>query len=182
MKRTVIGVPLCATTAIPNDPAWPSSPEPSSYAQIGVGGSRGCSCLAICFCVNEYASSPLGVATTIPSPGNGTFWMNFSSCAPTDAAAGRVRAAHGRRSIPPPAAALVCKKLRRVNLRLKCLSPLILSSSLRGSSFNSFVFSFPCSFELRPINTACCSKSIAALRRARGKNRLRALAVLTSRH
>ena len=38
VKLTVNGVPLRATRAIPNEPAWPASPEPSSYAQSGVGG------------------------------------------------------------------------------------------------------------------------------------------------
>ncbi len=30
LKLTSSAVPLCPTTAIPNEPAWPSSPEPSS--------------------------------------------------------------------------------------------------------------------------------------------------------
>jgi hypothetical protein len=53
VKSIVGGVPLSATTAIPNEPAWPPSPEPSSYAQTGVDGRSGWSCLLMVAWVNE---------------------------------------------------------------------------------------------------------------------------------
>jgi hypothetical protein len=53
VKSIVSGVPRSATTAIPNEPAWPPSPEPSSYAQTGVDGRSGWSCLLMGVWVNE---------------------------------------------------------------------------------------------------------------------------------
>ena len=109
MKLTSSGVPLCAITAIPNEPAWPPSPEPSSYAQSGVGGSSGCSCRAICVCVNAIDPP---VATTIPLPGNGTGSRYFLRLPPAAAFADGGRTPHGRASAAPAPTPCRSKRLR----------------------------------------------------------------------
>ena len=113
MKLISSGMPLWATTAIPNEPAWPPSPEPSSYAQIGVGGKLGCSCRAIGRCVNAYWFIPLGVATTIPAPGNGNGWIYLVSKLCDGLSANAWRTVHGRVS-PALAAAPHLRKDRLV--------------------------------------------------------------------
>jgi hypothetical protein len=67
--------------------------------------------------VNEYSLAPLGVATTIPAPGNGTGSRYFRSCGPAAARAAGVRAAHGSASAAP-APAPYRKKRRRVILSM----------------------------------------------------------------
>src|SRR6266700_1657416 len=64
---------------MPNEPAWPARPEPSSYAHTGVGGKSGCSRRRISLWMKEYWPGPLGVATTMPLPGTGTGSRNFLS-------------------------------------------------------------------------------------------------------
>ncbi len=89
-----------ATTAIPNEPAWPASPEPSSDAHRGVGGRSGCSWRLISVSVKEYVFGALGEATTIPAPGTGRGWTYFASLPPFAARAAGTRAAHGTASAP----------------------------------------------------------------------------------
>jgi hypothetical protein len=47
-------------------------------------------------CVNAYWLSPLGVATTIPAPGNGSSWIYFVSKLRAGGAANACRTVHGR--------------------------------------------------------------------------------------
>jgi hypothetical protein len=65
------GTPTSAGTAIPNEPAWPERPLPSSYAQSGVEGRSGCRWRQIWRSENAYLPSDAGRATTIPSPDTG---------------------------------------------------------------------------------------------------------------
>jgi hypothetical protein len=63
--------------------------------------------------VNEYWLLPLGVATMIPAPGNGTGSKYFVSLPPAAALATWVRAAHGSANAAP-APTPYCTKRRRV--------------------------------------------------------------------
>ena len=58
--------------AMPNEPACPPRPEPSSYAQTGVLGNWGCRRRWICLSVKRYSPGAAGVATTMPAPGTGS--------------------------------------------------------------------------------------------------------------
>ena len=49
----------------------------------------------ISVCVNEYWFVPLGVATTIPTPGNGNGWIYFVSVLRAGLAANACRTVHG---------------------------------------------------------------------------------------
>ncbi len=110
MKLTSSGVPLCATTAIPNEPAWPASPEPSSYAHNGVGGRCGMQ-LPRDLGLRERVLVRLrsGVATTIPAPGSGTGWTYFVSLPPGAALATGIRDAHGNGQSGPRSHAVLQK-------------------------------------------------------------------------
>src|SRR4029453_8284269 len=88
---------------MPNDPAWPPSPEPSSYAQNGVGRRLGCSCRAISRNVNAYWFIPLGGATTIPAPGNGNGWTYLVSKLRAGIVANACRTVHGKARVAPVA-------------------------------------------------------------------------------
>src|SRR6266542_203171 len=81
---------------MPNEPACPPSPDPSSYAQNGVGGRLGCRCRAISLSVKAYWFIPLGVATTIPAPGNGNGWIYLVSKLRAGPVANACRTVHGR--------------------------------------------------------------------------------------
>jgi hypothetical protein len=63
--------------------------------------------------VNEYRLRPLGVTTTMPSPGNGNGSRYFKSFPPLAAYASGARATHGSAN-PVPAAIPYRNKRRRV--------------------------------------------------------------------
>src|SRR5450755_85789 len=67
-----MGVPVVAAMAMPSEPAWPDSPEPSSYAHTGVAGRSGCRWRRISRSEKAYRSGATWDATTMPSPGCGT--------------------------------------------------------------------------------------------------------------
>src|SRR5450759_3326850 len=104
---------------MPNEPAWPARPEPSSYAHTGVGGRLGCSRRRISRWENAYRLVPLGVATTIPLPGTGTGSRNFLSPSPASLSwalrklAARPRCAAGMASTAP-APTPYCRNCLRV--------------------------------------------------------------------
>src|SRR5271166_2365131 len=67
-----MGLPVVAAIAMPNEPACPDSPEPSSYAHTGVGGRSGCRRRRISRSEKAYRSGATWDATTMPRPGSGT--------------------------------------------------------------------------------------------------------------
>src|SRR5213078_1128289 len=103
---------------MPNEPAWPARPEPSSYAHTGVGGRSGCSLRRISRWVKEYRPGPLGLATTMPSPGTGSGWRNLRRPLPADPGPPPLKVARPRRAAGIASTAPVATPYCRNRLRV----------------------------------------------------------------